>query len=137
MDKTLVGEENWFKFVWDASTRTKIWSQIRVQKTPTHNIKWLWWDFLTYLRWNNQNKHTYAWFDTRKHKISRNNTVFGYEWQLHKPAIPVSSICKYFIKVYPRSLRCMYKFEKVNSSFFPSRIHKYKYSKSCFHSFMF
>ena len=29
------------------------------------------------------------------------------------------------------------KIEKFNSSFFPSSIHKYKYSKSCFYLFMF
>ena len=40
-------------------------------------------------------------------------------------------------KFIPEVCDAMYKFEKVNSSFFPSRIHKYKYSKSCFHSFMF
>ena len=32
-------------------------------KTPTHDTTGLWWNFGTYSRWHNQNKHKYAWFD--------------------------------------------------------------------------
>ena len=35
-------EENYSRLVWDASTRTKIWRRIGVQKTPTHDTTGLW-----------------------------------------------------------------------------------------------
>ena len=47
------------------------------KKTPVHDDAWLWWDFGTYLRWYNQSKYKYVWFNMSQHKISCNNMVFG------------------------------------------------------------
>ena len=102
----MAGEENQSKLVWDASRGVKIWRWIGVQEISMHDTTGLWWDFGTYSRWHNQKDTNMCDLIPAYMKLAAAIWILAIGDNYTNLTIQVSSTCKYFTKVYPRSIRC-------------------------------